>query len=352
MDSVQSEMRVAMVDGPDGTVVVRRVTEPPLGPYDCRCEMLFGTICAGTDQHILHDRLPWRMDYPLILGHESVGRVVAVGEKARYFRVGDVVARVGAAPDPTGQWHLGWGGFAEYGFARDWQAMQEDGVPESEWRPYRIHQVIPHDIPPEVGPLFITLRETLSYSRRLGVTSGTRLFVVGSGGNALAFVHHAHVDGASAIAVLGSAAREKEFRAAGATDYVDYRNPESMASLSAAFPEGFDYLIDTVGQADSLDGVLPLLSDGGTIGVYGLDEWERLTIRPARARGTFTLYQGGYDEPESHAEIVARFSYGEIDPDLWLGSGHPSYPLEHIADAFAAIARREVIKPLIALQEK
>lgn len=343
-------MKVAFVDRPDGVVRVAEVPEPPLhGPYDCRVRMVCGTVCAGTDTHILHDRLPWRMDYPLVLGHESVGRVVEAGPKARNLKVGDLVARVGVSPDATGAWHLGWGGFAEWGFARDWRAMRDDGVEKSEWDAYRIHQVIPPGIPTHAGPLFITLRETLSYSNRLGITSGTRLLVIGTGGNSLAFVAHARIAGASQVVVLGSKLRESVFRTAGATDYLDYRADGLTETLNERFPDGFDRLIDSVGKKVTLDALLPALASGGAIGVYGLDEWDESTIHPARARGSFTLYNDGYDEPETHDEICARLLAGEYDPEWWLGPGCPSTALDSIAEAFDAIARRAVIKPLIAL---
>ncbi len=343
-------MKVAFVDRPDGIVRVTDVPEPPLpGPYDCRVKMVYGTVCAGTDTHILHDRLPWRMEYPLVLGHESVGRVVSVGPKVRFLKIGDLISRVGAAPDPEKSWILGWGGFAEWGFARDWRAMEADGVEKSAWDAFRIHQVIPPDIPEKAGPLFITLRETLSYSNRLGIGAATRLLVIGTGGNALAFVAHARHAGASAIVVVGAAARDGVFREAGATHYVDYRTENLVDQLSASFPEGFDRLIDSVGKAEALDSFLPLIASGGVIGVYGLDEWDNLTLHPARARGSFTLYNDSYDEPETHDEICHRLRAGVYKPDWWLGEGCPARPLAEIAGAFDAIARREVIKPLIDL---
>lgn len=343
-------MKVAYVERPDGRVRVAEVPEPPLpSPYDCRVQMVYGTVCAGTDTHILHDRLPWRMDYPLALGHESVGRVVEVGPKVKNLKVGDLISRVGASPDPTGAWHLGWGGFSEWGYARDWRAMEADGVDKSEWDAFRIHQVIPDDIPEKAGPLFITLRETLSYSNRLGITKGTNLLVIGTGGNALAFVAHARHAGANAIVVIGSAAREGVFREAGTTDYYNYKQEDLIDALNTAFPDGFDRLIDSVGQAEALDGFMPLIAVGGVIGVYGLDEWDNLTIHPARARGSFTLYNDSYDEPETHDEIVERLRAGVYKPDWWLGEGCPARPLDEISEAFDAIARREVIKPLIQL---
>jgi D-arabinose 1-dehydrogenase-like Zn-dependent alcohol dehydrogenase len=311
--------------------------------------MVYGTICAGTDRHILHDRLPWRMKYPLILGHESVGRVVEIGEKVRNLKPGDLIARVGAAPDPTGALHLGWGGFCESGFARDWQAMRDDGVVEKEWKSFRIHQVIPPDIAPEAGPLFITLRETLSYSNRLGIGAGTRLVIIGSGGNALAYVAHARQLGAASVAVLGAAYREDVFRAAGVTEYHDYRDPDAGKVLATTYPDGFHVAIDTVGKADSSDLLMPLLARDAVLGIYGLDESDRLILHPAKARGTFTVYGNGYDEAETHDAIVAGLREGAYKAEWWLGPGLPTWNLADIGEAFAAIESREAMKPLIRL---
>lgn len=334
-------MKAIFVEKPDGTVSVRDVVEAPLPTdYDCRVAIVYGTICAGTDQHILHDRLPWEMPYPLVLGHESVGRVVEVGPKVRHLKKGDLVARVGCAPAPDKSWDIGWGGFAEFGFCRDWKAMEQDGIEKSEWDAYRINQVIPDDIPAEAGPLFITLRETLSYTQRLGIGEGTRLLIVGSGGNALAFVAHARRLGAEQVVVIGSASRESVFREAGATGYVDYKALDGITDT-------FDKVIDTVGKESSSDDVLPFLADGATLGIYGLDDWEKLILRPARTTATFTIYQGSYDEPETHDQVVEGFRSGDYQREWWTGSA--LFTLSTFHQALEAIERRELIKPLIRI---
>ena len=133
-----------MVERP-GVLAVRDVPKPEPSDYDVLCELLYGATCTGTDGHIIHDRLPWTTPYPCILGHESVGRAVAVGAKVRNFKVGDLITRVNAPPAADGGYGISWGGFAEYGIARDHAAMREDGLPEEEWNGYRVNQVIPAD---------------------------------------------------------------------------------------------------------------------------------------------------------------------------------------------------------------
>src|SRR5438067_11556857 len=123
--------------------------------------MLYGSVCTGTDQHIIADRVLWKIKYPTVLGHESIGRVVAVGPRVRHLKVGDLVTRVGTPPSPGGDLDALWGGFAEFGIARDHWAMREDDQPAEQWDRYRINQILPPDIDPAAATMVITWRETL-----------------------------------------------------------------------------------------------------------------------------------------------------------------------------------------------
>ena len=164
-------MKAAVVENA-GQLVVRELPEPPMGDYEARCEMLYGSVCAGTDTHLLHFHVPfcYWMQMPFILGHESVGRVVDTGEKVRHLKPGDLITRVGSPA--VGGIHSGWGGFATTGMASDWRAMQEDGI--DGWKDKTVQQILPPDVDPAVGTLFITWRETLSYMMRMGIGKAKR----------------------------------------------------------------------------------------------------------------------------------------------------------------------------------
>ena len=107
-------MKAAVVESV-GKLVVRDLPEPKIGTYEARCEMLYGSVCAGTDTHLVHGHPPF-CDWvaaPFILGHESIGRVVSVGAKVRNLNPGELITRVGCPP--VGDLACGWGGFAEVG---------------------------------------------------------------------------------------------------------------------------------------------------------------------------------------------------------------------------------------------
>ncbi len=338
-------MKAAIVRRP-GELTVEDIPAPQPGDYEALCRIEYGATCTGTDQHLIAGRFPWPVTYPTILGHESIGRVVQIGKRVRNYTVGDLVTRVGTPSPLTGEFQVNWGGYAEFGIVRDHWAMREDGLPASEWSGYRINQVLPSDFDPAAATMIITWRETLSYLNRMGVGQGARVLISGSGGNGLAFAAHAANRGAAQVTVIGSPARETAARAVGASDYYDYGGVGLIERIDQALPGGYDFIIDAVGKSGQLDAILPLLKAGGTVGIYGIDDWGKCALNPTRARGTFTFYNGGYDEEETHAQIVDDVQRGKLNAAHWLDLEHP-YALSDINQAFDALRARKMIKAVI-----
>ena len=316
-----------------------------MGEYEARCEMLYGSVCAGTDTHLLHFHPPfchW-VKLPYILGHESTGRVVAIGAKVRNLKPGDVITRVGCPG--VGGVNIAWGGFAETGIATDWRALQEDGL--SGWQDKTVQQILPADIDPAVGTLFITWRETLSYSTRMGIRPGVSVLVIGSGGNGLAFVAHARNLGATQVVLVGSGERTTVGAWAGATVSFDYRHTDCWKQVQAAVPGGYDFVIDAVGKATITAHGQSCLKPGGTLGIYGLDECGQITLA---AGPTFTFYNGGYNEAEAHEAVLKFYRAGQLNPAVWFDR-QQVFPLANIRLALEAVAGRKLIKPLVQLAE-
>jgi 2-desacetyl-2-hydroxyethyl bacteriochlorophyllide A dehydrogenase len=310
-------MKAAVVEN-FGALAIRDIPEPKPGDGEALCEMLYGSICTGTDSHLIAGHAPfcnW-VKLPFILGHESVGRVVKLGRNVRNFKVGDLVTRVGA-PATDGM-NIGWGGFAQFGIARD---------------DCSVNQVVPAGIDPKVAPMFITWRETLSAILRLGVKAGSSVLVAGSGGNGMAFAVHARNLGASCV-VIGSLKRGAD---------VDYQSADYELK-----PDGFDFIIDAVGKAGMTDRLLPFLRAGGRYLTYGLDDFGSITFNPARARGAFTVMPCSYDEAETHQQVSDAVLVGKLDARVWYDVAHP-YSLANIHDAFAALKARQSLKALICL---
>lgn len=340
-------MSAAVVEEP-GRLSIQEVPIPEIGPYEAKCRLLYGATCSGTDQHIIAGRFPWPISYPTVLGHESIGEVIEVGPQVRHYKIGDLISRVGTLP--SDELNVNWGGFAEYGIAVDHRAMNEDGKPRTSWAPYRIHQVIPPEIDPAAATMMITWRETLSTTMRLGIQAEDRVLVIGSGGNGLAFVAHAAYAQSDTVVMMGNAERASLAFEAGATGYVDYQSDDVDVQLSALSPDGFDIVIDAVGKTQTADRVLSHLNPGGTLVIYGIDDYDAVVIHPNRVPGTFIFYQGGYDEAEAHDEVVKRMLEGALDTSIWLDFDRV-FPLHAIRQAIEAVRDRQMVKALVKLTD-
>ncbi|MFA6429367.1 MAG: alcohol dehydrogenase catalytic domain-containing protein [Patescibacteria group bacterium] len=338
-------MKAAIIQSPQ-ILHIQEVSEPVMGEYDALCELLCASICNGTDHHAIKGDPYFEVPFPTILGHEGIGRVLAVGTHVRQFKVGDLVTRVvNTLPSESNiRVKPGWGSFAERGIVTDWQALRDHGVPESTWRPHMIHQVLPPDIDPLAATMVITWRETLSFLRRMGVHAGERILIIGSGANALAFVEHARNLGL-VPSVIGSPQRASSFQQAGATHFISYRDTDALASLHTH--ERFDVMIDAIGKSDGLNAILPRLKPHGKVAVYGLDHFLAYDLHATKAPGAFMYFNGNeYEEGTTHEEVVEALRAGKLDPWLYLSKEH-TYPFHELHKALDASEQRLVIKSAI-----
>lgn len=343
-------MKAAVVSRP-GNLEIWDVPMPQVGPYDVLCQMRYGATCAGTDIHLMDGAHPYPVRFPTILGHESVGRVVEVGSQVRSFRVGDLVSRVGAPAGLFPGLGANWGGFAEYGIARDHWQMRQDGVDMAQWASYRVNQVIHPDIDEKTAPMLITWRETLSYVNRIGVHAGSRVLLIGSGANALAFAAHCGNLGAQVI-VVGSKSREKVFQRFPIVAYVSYGSEYLLEEVHTAVEqcsaEEVDFLLDAVGGANTVNTLLPLLKRDGCFCNYGWNGRDRYGLNPFRASHSFRIYGDGYDEEESNAQVQLMILQGKLFADPWYDTDAP-VALAQIGQAYDSLRRHEALKYLIDL---
>ena len=313
-------MKAAVFDG-QGGIAVQEVPRPELaGDYDILCRLEWGATCTGTDNHIRLGRFPFSRDYPTVAGHESVGRVTATGGKVRYFREGDLVTRVGC-PALEGL-RSTWGGYAEWGLARDQQAMVADGQPPwTDWSA-RVHRTVPYGLDPRAAPMFTTWRETASCWRRLAPPPAARALVLGSGGNGFSFAAVAKASGAKTVAMTGAQRMKAAAARAGVDVFLPYydvaKSPEMLKEHGP-----FDVIIDAVGKAGALDAALPYAAPGARVTVYGIDDLGCLSVNPAGAPGGCALLPASYDEAEAHGEVSDWARMGLLDASAWYDPGKP-----------------------------
>jgi L-iditol 2-dehydrogenase len=346
---VGAACRGAVVAAP-GKLEIRDLDMPVAGEYQVRCENLFGAICAGTDRHLVEGRLPLPgIEYPFVLGHETIGRVIDVGARVRHLCPGDLVTRTVYPARPGLQSF--WGGFTEFGLATDFLAMRADGCADDAWRPHAIHQRLPPDVDPAAATMMITWRETYSYLSRLELPQRARVLIVGSGGNGFAFAVLARLLGAAVVCMAGNPHWAELASRAGVARFADYRCPADLAALAQAAPEGFDAMVDAVGRTGGLENVVELLKPGGTVCLYGIDDLgERMGyLGRLREQGIDVRGPGEYSEGEAHDAVLELLVSGALDASLWFDPAAPP-PLEQIHRGFAGIAAKRSLKALVRLR--
>ena len=81
---------VVKYDNVAGATEVREVPVPSIGPDDVLVETAFIGIC-GSDPHMHHNKVSYKVNVPLILGHEFAGVIAEVGANVTGWKVGDRV---------------------------------------------------------------------------------------------------------------------------------------------------------------------------------------------------------------------------------------------------------------------
>lgn len=265
-------MKAAVTEG-KGDVRIVEVPVPEPGSYQCLCKIIACATCTGTDIKIIHKKLPWKQDYPGILGHESVGTVVQTGDKVRYIKKGETYLRPTAVypGKKSGDYYSLWGGFAEYGLVTDNRALKED-CPDTEPGYERYQMQIPADmkISPAEAIMLITLKETAGYVADMKVSLNSSVVVLGAGPVAMAMCLFSKILGAYPLIVVARRDGPLEnIRRFGANFTVNNSKEDMVKKvMEITGGRGADYVIDTAGDVKFFTEACGMLAENGKIAPY------------------------------------------------------------------------------------
>jgi len=87
-----------------GSVELRPVPEPDIGPKDGPLEVAYVGVCGSDVHYYQHGSIgPFVVREPMILGHEASGTVTEIGRDVKTLKVGDRVCMEPGIPDPEGR---------------------------------------------------------------------------------------------------------------------------------------------------------------------------------------------------------------------------------------------------------
>ncbi|WP_312630443.1 NAD(P)-dependent alcohol dehydrogenase [Pantoea piersonii] len=244
--------------------------------HDVQIDILFCGVCHS-DIHHVRDEFGSAMPtiYPIVPGHEIVGRVISVGAAVSKHKAGDIVA-VGClvdadptcphckanreqyspakvltynSPDKYGTAPATYGGYAESIVVNEHFVLQ---VPKN------------LDLA-GVAPLVCAGITAYSPIRRWGVKAGQKVGIVGLGGLGHMGVKFARALGAHVVLFTTSPSKKEDALRVGAHEVVVSRNPEEMQAHAGTF----DFILDTVSAPHDLNVYLNLLHPEGNLTLVG-----------------------------------------------------------------------------------
>ena len=301
-----------------GQTGVLDIPEPELKPYEALVKVLACGICNSTDWKLIKGEF-CSGTFPILLGHESVGRVIKLGEGVRSYRLGDMVlrSRLGDEHIPLPGGRSRWGGFVEKAIVTDVWAKQDkqyNAFPHPQ-------QIVPEQITPAEAAAMITLKETLSCLKNSDVQPGHSLAVVGTGPVGQSLLLFAKLSGISPVVVFGRRSiLARRFAELGADGYVanDDIPPEVRTILDRG---GFDRVIEAVGSRAALSRCLQIVKQDGRVSIYGVAP-ESEPYLPDELSDP-RVSQVRVAEAETHDEMLRWVEDGKVRLSDWLSHEMP-----------------------------
>jgi uncharacterized zinc-type alcohol dehydrogenase-like protein len=245
-----------------------------IGAEDVAIDILFCGICHS-DLHMVNN--DWGLSqYPMVPGHEIIGRVKAVGSKVNRFAPGDLVG-VGCMVDSCrtcSSCTVNEEQFCEQGSTLTYSS--EDKLSGGlTYGGYSKQVVVTQDFvlkvdkqldPAAAAPLLCAGITTYSPLKRAKVGKGSKVGIVGLGGLGHMAVKLAHAMGAHVTVFTTSPNKINAAKELGATDVVLSTDAKAMDALV----NNFDFILDTVSAKHDLNPYLNALKHDGTLTQVGL----------------------------------------------------------------------------------
>jgi len=245
---------------------------------DVQIEISYCGICHS-DLHSVRNEWSSVMPtvYPIVPGHEIVGRVTKVGSAVTEFKPGDVAA-VGCLVDSDGTCPECQAGLEQFcpnmtltfnSPDKHLGGVTYGGYSASVVVDDRFVLRVPSNLDfAGAAPLLCAGITTYSPLRRWGVTKGKKVGVVGLGGLGHMGVKFAHALGAHVVVFTTSPSKKDDARRLGADDVVVSRDANEMQKHAGSF----DFILDAVSAHHDINAYINLLRRDGTLTLVGAPE--------------------------------------------------------------------------------
>ena len=310
------------------------------GPHDIAIDILYCGVCH-TDLH--QSRNEWNGSrYPMVPGHEIVGRVTAVGSEVKKFKPGQVAA-IGVIVDSCRKCASCRAGEEQY--CDEGPTETYNNVDRTDGsitmcgysNDYVVDERFAHTVPenlslPGVAPLLCAGITTYSPLRHWNVGPGKKVGIVGLGGLGHMALKFAHSFGAHVVQFTTSPHKKADAIRLGADEVVVSTDAAAMKAQGRSF----DFIIDAVSADHSLDPYLTLLKRDSTMTLVGVPQqppqYSIFSLIPKRISIAGSMI-GGMSETQEMLDYCGEHN---ITADVEV------IPIQKINDAFERLLRQDV----------
>jgi threonine 3-dehydrogenase len=269
--NIPNTMRALVKSRPEVGLWMEEVPVPEIGPNDLLIRVKKAAIC-GTDLHI-HKWDAWAqrtLRLPLVVGHEFMGEVVAVGTHVAGFAVGDRVSGEGhitcghCRRCRAGNRHLCRNTLG-IGVNRDGAFADYVSLPAT--NAFKLPTQIPDEVAAFLDPLGNAVHTALSFD-----LVGEDVLITGAGPiGCMAAAIARHVGARHIVVTDTNEYRLELARKLGATRVINPAKADLRATMSElGMTEGFDVGLEMSGHPEAFRGMLETMNHGGKIALLGI----------------------------------------------------------------------------------
>ena len=243
---------------------------------DVKIEIDYCGVCHSDIHQVRND---WKNSkYPVVPGHEIIGRVTQVGKNVSNFKEGDLVG-VGCMVDSCQECDSckeDLEQFCENGATLTYNSKDEHlgghtfgGYSEQIVVDKEFVLKVPENIDAKAAaPLLCAGITTYSPLRHWNVKKGDKVGVIGLGGLGHMGVKFAHAIGAHVVMITTSPSKSEDAKKLGADEVLISKNEEDMKKQAGTF----DFLLNTVPVGHDMNPYVALLKRDATMVLVGAIE--------------------------------------------------------------------------------
>ena len=325
-----------------GEFEVRELAAPVLQADDDVLVRVEVAGLCGTDLHIVSVPQLHAAREGIVLGHEFVGRVVALGPRAHGLRVGD---RVIAGPNvPCG--HCEWCRGGRRNLCTDNRTLgitAAGGFAEFVRVPARCAYPVPPGLAPDLAVFAEPLSCVVNGMQLLAGRPIERSVVLGAGAIGLYFLRLLrHFGAIQRVSTEPVRARREQALRSGATHTLDPEASSVARDVVGLTQGGADLVVDTTGHL--LADALAMTRRGGAVLLFGMDQSCRAPVSP-------------YDIVREEKAVLGCFANNDCIPRALTLIPHLAldelithrFPLQRFDDALSTLRERVSVKTLLDL---